>query len=141
MLKEIIVLLDSDDAENPAVVIKNKLMLFLDNNKNQVSEYFANLLQLAMRGIQYKIDLMEKDPYRLKKGYDYLKKYLSYADDAVLVPKYEPVIWWCWLQGLENVPPIVKACYHSLKILNMKVNIITCENYNQYVNIPAYILD
>ena len=141
LLKEIIALLDSDDTGNAVSVINDKLTLLLENNNNQVSEYFANLLQLAMRGIQYKIDLMETDPYQLKKGYDYLQKYLSYADDSVLVPKHEPVIWWCWLQGLESAPPIVKACYRSLKILNMKVNIITSDNYDQYVNIPTYILD
>lgn len=40
-----------------------------------------------------------------------MQKYLSYADDTVSIPKCEPVIWWCWLQGLESAPPIVKACY------------------------------
>ena len=24
-------------------------------------------------------------------------------------------IWWCWLQGIEAAPAIVKACYNSLK--------------------------
>ena len=23
------------------------------------------------------------------------------------------IIWFCWLQGLEQAPSIVKACYHS----------------------------
>ena len=26
----------------------------------------------------------------------------------------ENVIWVCWFDGMENAPPIVQACYHSL---------------------------
>lgn len=29
--------------------------------------------------------------------------------------EHPKVIWWCWLQGYDNAPEIVKACYNSLK--------------------------
>ena len=28
--------------------------------------------------------------------------------------EHPKVIWWCWLQGIENAPSIVKACFNSL---------------------------
>ncbi len=51
-------------------------------------------------------------------------------------------VWFCWLQGIENAPGIVKACYSSLK-KNLKRNreiiLITNENYKDYVLFPEEI--
>lgn len=67
MLKEIIVLLDSDDAENPAIVTKDKLTLFWIIIKSG-KRLFCIFNGTDYEGRQYKIDLMKNDPHQLKKG-------------------------------------------------------------------------
>ncbi len=56
------------------------------------------------------------------------------------------IIWWCWLQGIETAPPIVRACYNSLVhcewfIVNgYKVNVIDAKNWKEYIELPDYIV-
>lgn len=64
---------------------------------------------------------------------------LNYKND--LPRKNSEKIWLCWLQGLDNAPDLVKACYNSLKknITNKDIVIITNENYKNYIDFPEYI--
>lgn len=50
-------------------------------------------------------------------------------------------IWIFWWQGEESMPPIVKSCYKSILKNAEKhpVILITEDNVNKYVDIPAYI--
>ena len=49
-------------------------------------------------------------------------------------------IWWCWLQGLAAAPPLVKACYNSLKQLTgYSLVVIDSTNWRKYVELPGYI--
>ena len=64
------------------------------------------------------------------------------------------IIWWCWLQGLDEAPQIVKACFNSLmrefkgarvqevQGLNdgYEIKVIDAENWNEYVELPEYIV-
>ncbi len=83
--------------------------------------------------------------------------------EPVLITRYEPVmrrktaevrgksfehqrskvIWWCWLQGFEAAPPIVKACYASLKrhLLDYEIKLIDNSNWKEYVDLPDYIVE
>lgn len=60
--------------------------------------------------------------------------------------EHPKVIWWCWLQGIEVAPPIVRACYNSLvqcewfKVNGYKVNVIDAENWKDYIELPDYIV-
>ena len=88
--------------------------------------------------------------FRHKAIIDYLKK--KYSD---IINKYKEVeqpseilsgecpIWVCWFQGENQMPPLVKGCYRSIKqhANRHPVILITLANYNQYVSIPQYILD
>ena len=51
------------------------------------------------------------------------------------------VVWFCWLQGIEKAPELVKVCLASQKrfIRGKKFVIITSTNYRDYVELPAYI--
>ena len=51
-------------------------------------------------------------------------------------------VWFLWWQGEELMPPVVKICYQTLlKFSNgHKVNLVTENNYKDFVNIPEYIL-
>ena len=50
-------------------------------------------------------------------------------------------IWFCWFQGMDNAPDLVKACYDSLKkhLSDREIIVITEENYKKYVTFPKYI--
>lgn len=52
------------------------------------------------------------------------------------------IVWFCWLQGLEQAPPIVKACLASLKhhLTDREIKIVTNDNWREYVDLPDYII-
>jgi hypothetical protein len=94
--------------------------------------------------------LLRNVNFRHKAIIDYLKK-----QSSNIINKYKEIeqpneilsdecpIWVCWFQGENQMPPLVKGCYKSIKQHANKhpVNLITSANYNQYVSIPQYILD
>ena len=51
-------------------------------------------------------------------------------------------IWFCWLQGFNNAPEIVHACYNSIKrnIPDREIKIIDGQNWTEYVELPEYIV-
>ncbi len=76
----------------------------------------------------------------------YLEKYMYALDyDLEIEPtnEYNNPIWQLWLQGEENMPPIVKICTESVKKYNPERNIIllTKDNLKDYVDLPEYIWD
>lgn len=52
-------------------------------------------------------------------------------------------VWICWWQGIENAPDIVKQCYRSVieHLSDWKVNVITKDNFNNYITFPDYIIN
>lgn len=61
---------------------------------------------------------------------------------SCLVHKRSKIVWFCWLQGLEQAPHIVKSCYNSLK-LNLpdrEIRVIDNENWKDYIELPEYII-
>ncbi len=51
------------------------------------------------------------------------------------------IIWWCWLQGLDEAPQIVKACFNSLKQLTgYSLEVIDNSNWREYLELPEYIV-
>lgn len=56
--------------------------------------------------------------------------------------RHSKVIWFCWLQGIEKAPSIVKTCYNSLK-LNLPDRIICVidnENWKEFIELPDHIV-
>jgi hypothetical protein len=51
-------------------------------------------------------------------------------------------IWYLWWQGETHMPPVVKTCYLTLKFYSNghKVNLITKDNYRDFVSIPDFII-
>ena len=65
--------------------------------------------------------------------------------------KHNKIVWFCWLQGIEQAPAIVKACYNSLQrhlvqefkvqgIQGYEIKVIDNENWKEYVELPDYIV-
>lgn len=83
---------------------------------------------------------------RQQKVYDKLnKKYGKFAKtDYALAPDatVPKKVWFCWLQGIENAPKLIKACYESLikNLPDYEIIVITENNMNEYVEIPDYVL-
>lgn len=68
-----------------------------------------------------------------------------------LTHEHPKMIWWCWLQGLENAPGIVKACYNSLQrhlvqgfkvqgVQGYEIKVINNDNWKEYIELPDYII-
>lgn len=51
-------------------------------------------------------------------------------------------IWFCWLQGIDNAPDIVRACYNSLNqhLSDWEIKVIDNKNWKEYVDMPDYIV-
>ena len=52
-------------------------------------------------------------------------------------------IWVCWWTGEDSAPPLVTKCIHSIRknAGSHPVHLITKDNYRQYLDIPAHILN
>lgn len=79
----------------------------------------------------------------------YLQKHYGYLVDKYLPREGEtkqstPTIWTMWWQGQDQMPPIVKACIRSMHrhvSKNVRIVLLTKDNFSDYVKIPGYILD
>lgn len=93
-----------------------------------------NLQALEMRNLHYE---------QLKKKYaniaaNIFKKYNNVSSEE------EPrIIWFCWLQGIDNAPELVKRCYNSI-VLNAsdwEINVVTKENLGDFVEMDKVVLE
>ncbi len=52
-------------------------------------------------------------------------------------------IWFCWLQGLEQAPPLVKLCYEALgqKLPDREIVVIDAKNVFDYITLPEEIVE
>lgn len=52
-------------------------------------------------------------------------------------------IWFCWLQGMDEAPELVKACLVSVKRMfpEYEVTVITNKNWTQYVTVRDYAVE
>ena len=59
------------------------------------------------------------------------------------IPSKDYKIFYCWLQGEENLPILAQCCYNSLKqnAGNYKIVFIDEKNFNDYVDIAPHIMD
>lgn len=80
----------------------------------------------------------------LYEKYSYVVQKYSAATlkDCPKVAQKDYKIWYCWLQGKENLPPLLQCCYNSLKMHagNHRICFIDEQNFSDYVALPEYIL-
>lgn len=118
-----------------------------------VDDRFQAELQLIMKQIEYKAALKDYNYLRsLALVYKYCEmNYAAVLDDFereiadrgdedkdTRLPEADTV-WWCWLQGLDRAPEIVKACYQSLKGLGSRILVLDERNLQNYVELPACV--
>lgn len=56
--------------------------------------------------------------------------------------KTNKIIWFCWLQGIEQAPEIVQACFNSIKhnIPDREIILIDANNWKEYLELPDFIV-
>lgn len=123
------------------------LQTFVSDHPDMIDRRFSSEVDILNHLIEYRSTLGEWEYFRLMKMvYSYCeKKYASALSDTTPLPfaaTSDPnTIWWCWLQGYEQAPELVKGCYRSLNKLNRPIQIITKDNYNEFVSIPQVLID
>ena len=134
----------------PNIITKTKNLL-KENKQKELFDKSTSYIRYIFLSIWFKCTLRETDP-ELKKVnknwiiYTYLKhKYSKFLKGYELkkntAHEYSDVVWWCWFQGEENAPDIVKACLESIRknMPDKKINIITEANMWDYVSMPDFI--
>ena len=72
-------------------------------------------------------------------------KYSAFLDS---LPRYQSdggtpkIFWWCWLQGVDNAPPISKMCLKALRrnYSDYQINVVTLKNVSEYVSFPEHVV-
>ena len=86
--------------------------------------------------------LRKIEPFIVKRYAPVLQSKMSEVRGKTFEHEHPKVIWWCWLQGLDAAPEIVKACFNSLKQLTgYSLVVIDNSNWREYVELPGYIVE
>lgn len=78
-------------------------------------------------------------------NYKKLKKEFSYVLNEEVLDNKDKVksnkVWFCWLQGYDQAPSLVKACFNSLKknMPNKEIVFLSEENIDKFIEFPEYI--
>ena len=115
-------------------------------NLREDFETFAKFNQLTSSNLAVRAHLRRNQQIKnfLQNKYAALINKYSAAtlDNCPKVLPKDYKIWYCWFQGEENLPPLVRCCYNSLKMNAGKYKIIFIDekNYADYVKLPEYIV-
>ena len=91
-------------------------------------------------GLEILAELIEKKiEEKLKRKY---RRIITNANRILHTNRNTKVIWFCWLQGIENAPELVKSnlkriCYY---FSDYTVKLITAENFGEFTELPSYII-
>lgn len=75
-----------------------------------------------------------------------IKKYSRAVINDKTCPRVHPEdyqIYFCWLQGEANLPPIIRCCYNALRqnAGRYKIVFIDEQNFSKYVDIAPHVMD
>jgi len=75
---------------------------------------------------------------KIKRKYSKILTHHKPSDPAT--QECSKYIWFCWLQGIDNAPPLVKKCHEKLvtHFPDRETILITQENYQNYISIPDW---
>ena len=103
------------------------------------------LKRQSFKGIYPEV-LRKTEPYLMERYAPVLRSKKEEVRCKSYKQEHPKIIWWCWLQGIDAAPPIVRACYNSLVhgewfIVNgYIVNVIDAENWKEYIELPDFIV-
>lgn len=72
----------------------------------------------------------------------WVKKQRTYEYSLELSVKPK-IIWFCWYQGLDAAPELVKRAFNQLSLVlpDYKIVLLTKDNIEKYTELPDYIID
>lgn len=121
-----------------------------------LGKFFANTCSALVRDKEKRHRVREAlHPLNPERCIRYLgKHYVEPAKSAVVFPENRrdfsekaagetEYIWQCWLQGLEQAPPLVRNCLDSVarhRQPGQEIVLITEQNFADYVELPDSIL-
>ena len=115
------------------------------NNKNDMVEGGKAKLGLSRKSLEIVRLAVDNRIYcKLKKKYKgFISEYQQKEDTKNILHEHVDIIWVCWFQGMEHAPKMVQYCFESLKsnLRDKRIILITEDNYKEYVQFPAYILE
>jgi len=99
--------------------------------------------------------IRQVEPFLIQKYGSKVQEFKKFNSSRELKHEHPKVVWWCWLQGLDEAPQIVKACY-ALLVQEFKgskvqegqgisdgfeIKVIDAKNWKEYVELPDYIIE
>lgn len=78
---------------------------------------------------------------KLRKKYKKVIATWQTANPEAALGQHSNKVWVCWLQGIEQAPPLVQSCYRSIQknLSDREIILLTQDNYKDYVTFPAHI--
>lgn len=131
---------------------------FGDRIVQETKEYPARLKEYGFKvaGATYVDGLFppEKHPFYIKTIEAYvnrfmepvIERYLDWDPETENTPNQgKTPVWCCWWQGIDQMPELVQMCNRRLRQLlpdtEVELHVLTQENYQQYVELPDYIIE
>ena len=107
-----------------------------------INSFFQCLVRKQSFKQIYPAVLMKVEPFLAKKYYPLLLERKAYYQLQNLEHKHSKIIWFCWLQGLDNAPELVRVCYNSLRkhLTDREITLIDGNNWRVFVEMPDYIV-
>ncbi|OON99183.1 MAG: hypothetical protein ATN35_01820 [Epulopiscium sp. Nele67-Bin004] len=92
---------------------------------------------------QKELDILQNRLNVYKKLEKQFKNIMQKVEVPTYTEKPAKIIWTCWLQGIENAPPVVQSCYRTIRssFPEYKKVLITAENFGQYIDMDIVILE
>ncbi len=108
-----------------------------------IKEFFHCLHKRQSFKAIYPAVLRKIEPILIKKYGPVLQCKKEKVRCKNLEHEHSKVIWWCWLQGIETAPTIVRVCYNSLKqhMTDYEIKVIDNKNWKEYVVLPDYVIE
>ena len=82
------------------------------------------------------------EPILITKYGSKVQKFKKFYGSRELPHEHPKIIWWCWLQGKEQTPPVVQGCFNSLyrNLPEYEIKVIDADNWKEYIELPNYIV-
>ena len=90
----------------------------------------------------YSEALQKVEPFLMTKYAPVMLEQKEHYAGLKLEHNRNKIVWFCWLQGLEQAPIVVKVCYASLQkhLTDREIKVIDGQNWNEYVDLPEFIV-
>ena len=95
----------------------------------------------SFKGIYPQI-LKKVEPFLERKYAPVVQAFKNRSGQTCLKHDRSRIIWFCWLQGLEQAPALVRVCHDSLKrhLPGWEIKVIDGGNWRDFVELPGYVV-